>query len=66
MANNQVFFMRKTDHKRELRHDYSRYENNHFVIPDQVVNVFDLGYLCKKRISQNRYHNRLIFKRKRT
>jgi hypothetical protein len=45
MANNQVFFMRKTDHKRELRHDYSRYKNNHSIIPDQVVNVFDLGYL---------------------
>ncbi len=32
-------------HKKGRRHDYNIYKKNHPVIPKEVVNVYDLGYL---------------------
>src|SRR5215212_7765657 len=45
MVNNQGIIIHKTDHKKGHRHDYNIYKKNHAVIPKEVVNVFDLGYL---------------------
>ena len=45
MVNNSEFIIHKVGYKRESRHDYDIYKKDHHVIPNQVVNVFDLGYL---------------------
>ena len=45
MVNSQGLIIHKTGHKKGRRHDYHIYKNNHPVTPNQVVNVFDLGYL---------------------
>jgi len=45
MVNNHGIIIHKTDHKKGRRHDYDIYKKNHPLIPKQVVNVFDLGYL---------------------
>ena len=45
MVNNRGIIIHKTNHKKGCRHDYNIYKNHHPVIPKQVVNVFDLGYL---------------------
>ena len=45
MVNNRGIIIHKTNHKKGRRHDYDIYKENHPVIPKQVVNVFDLGYL---------------------
>jgi len=45
MVNNQGIIIHKTDHKKGHRHDYNIYKKNRAVIPKEVVNVFDLGYL---------------------
>jgi hypothetical protein len=45
MVNNRGFILHKTSKKKGKRHDYDIYKKNHPLIPKQVVNVFDLGYL---------------------
>jgi len=45
MVNNYGYVIHKTNHMIGCRHDYDIYKNNHPVIPKQVVNVVDLGYL---------------------
>ena len=45
MVNNRGFIIHKTGYKKGIRHDYDVYKKNHPLIPKQVVNVFDLGYL---------------------
>jgi len=45
MVNSQGIVIHKTNHKRGVRHDYGIYKKNHPVIPKEVINVFDLGYL---------------------
>jgi hypothetical protein len=45
MVNNRGYILHKVAHKKGKRHDYDVYKNNHPVIPPQVVNVLDLGYL---------------------
>jgi hypothetical protein len=45
MVNNRGFILHKVNHKKGRRHGYDIYKNNHPLIPKQVVNVFDLGYL---------------------
>ena len=45
MVNNQGIVIHKLGHKKGHRHDYDIYKENHPLIPKQVVNVFDLGYL---------------------
>jgi hypothetical protein len=45
MVNNHGFIIHKTAHKKGRRHDYDIYKENHPLVPKQVVNVFDLGYL---------------------
>ena len=44
-VNNRGFIIHKTGHKKGHRHDYNIYKKNRPVIPNQVVSVFDLGYL---------------------
>ncbi len=45
MVNNRGLIIHKTKHKKGKRHDYDIYKKNHPVTPEQVVSVFDLGYL---------------------
>ena len=45
MVNNRGFIIHKTGYKKGHRHDYNIYKKNHPLTPNQVVNVFDLGYL---------------------
>ena len=45
MVNNCGFIIHKTRYKKGRKHDYDIYKENHSVIPKEVVNVFDLGYL---------------------
>ena len=45
MVNNRGFIIHKVGHKKGRRHDYDIYKENHPVIPKEVVNVVDLGYL---------------------
>ena len=45
MVNNRGIITHKTAHKKGRRHDYDIYKKNHPLVPKQVVNVFDLGYL---------------------
>ena len=45
MVNNHGFIIHKTGHMKGHRHDYDIYKKNHPIVPKDVVNVFDLGYL---------------------
>ncbi len=45
VVNNQGYIVHKLGHKKGKRHDYDVYKRNHPVIPKEVVNVYDLGYL---------------------
>jgi hypothetical protein len=45
IVNNRGIIIHKTGLKKGARHDYDIYKKNHPVIPKEVVNVFDLGYL---------------------
>jgi len=45
MVNNRGYIIHKIGYKKGRRHDYDVYKKNHPVIPKQVVNVVDLGYL---------------------
>ena len=44
-VNNRGYILHKVGYKKGRKHDYDSYKNNHPIIPKQVVNVFDLGYL---------------------
>ena len=45
MVNNHGYIIHKVGHKKGRKHDYDVYKKNHPVIPKEVVNVVDLGYL---------------------
>jgi hypothetical protein len=45
LVNNQDLIIHETGYKKGRRHDYDIYKKNHPETPNQVVNVFDLGYL---------------------
>ena len=45
MVNNDRIIIHKTNHRKGRRYDYDIYKENHPLIPKQVVNVVDLGYL---------------------
>jgi hypothetical protein len=45
MVNKNGTIIHKVGYKKGYRHDYDIYKENHPVTPEQVVNVFDLGYL---------------------
>jgi hypothetical protein len=55
MVNNRGYILHKVNHKEGRRHDYDIYKNNHPLIPKQVVNVLDLGYLGIEKNFQNSY-----------
>ena len=44
-VNNRGYILHKVGYKKGRKHDYDIYKNNHPVIPKEVVNVVDLGYL---------------------
>ncbi len=44
-VNNRGYILHKVGYKKGRKHDYDVYKKNHPVIPKEVVNVFDLGYL---------------------
>ncbi len=44
-VNNRGHILHKSANKKGRKHDYDVYKKNHPVIPKQVVNVVDLGYL---------------------
>ncbi len=45
VVNKNSYIVYKLGHKKGRRHDYNIYKKNHPVIPKEVVNVYDLGYL---------------------
>ncbi len=45
MVNKNGIIIHKTTKKKGHRHDYNIYKKNHPIVPNQVVNVLDLGYL---------------------
>ncbi len=45
MVNNHGYILHKAGYKKGRKHDYDVYKNTHPVIPKEVVNVVDLGYL---------------------
>jgi hypothetical protein len=45
MVNNRGHILHKVGYKNGRKHDYDIYKNNYPVIPKEVVNVVDLGYL---------------------
>jgi hypothetical protein len=45
MVNNRGYILHKIAYKKGKRHDYDVYKKNHPIIPKDVLNVFDLGYL---------------------
>ncbi len=45
MVNKDGHILHKVGYKKGRKHDYDVYKNNHPVIPKEVVNVVDLGYL---------------------
>jgi Helix-turn-helix of DDE superfamily endonuclease/DDE superfamily endonuclease len=45
VVNKHGIILHKLGHKKGRKHDYNIYKKNHPVIPKEVVNVFDLGYL---------------------
>ncbi len=44
-VNNRGYILHKVGYKKGRKHDYDVYKKNHPVIPKEVVNVVDLGYL---------------------
>ena len=45
VVNKHGIILHKVDYKKGRKHDYALYKKNHPIVPNQVVNVFDLGYL---------------------
>ena len=45
MVNNCGYIIHKIAYKKGKRHDYDVYKKNHPIIPKDVLNIFDLGYL---------------------
>jgi hypothetical protein len=62
VVNNHGFIIHKTIHKKKKKgHDYDIYKENHPLVPKDVVNVFDLGYLgLEKEFPKQLYHPYLI------
>ncbi len=44
-VNNRGYILHKVAYKKGRKHDYDIYKKNHPMIPKDVLNVFDLGYL---------------------
>ena len=45
MVNNRGYIIHKANHKKGKRHDYMFIKGIILLLPKQVVNVIDLGYL---------------------
>src|SRR6185437_9810653 len=63
-VNSRDYILHKVGYKKGRKHDYNIYKNNHTVIPKEVVNVFDLGYLGIEKDFPDQL-SALPFKRKR-
>ena len=44
-VNNHGIILHKIGYNKGRKHDYALYMKNHPIVPNQVVSVFDLGYL---------------------
>ena len=64
-VNKDGYILHKVAHKKGKRHDYDVYKGNHPVIPKQVVNVFNLGYLGIETDFPEQLSSALPYKRKR-
>ncbi len=64
MVNNCGYILHKMRYKKGRKHDYDIYKSNHLVIPKDVVNVYDLGYLGVEKDFPEQISS-LPFKRKR-
>ncbi len=65
MVNDQGIILYKLEHKKGRRkHDYNIYKKNHLLTPIDVLNVFDLGYLCMEKDFPEQLSS-LPFKKKR-
>jgi len=52
-VNNRGYILHKVGYKKGRKHDYDIYNSDYpTVIPKDVLNVFDLGYLCRKGFSR--------------
>ena len=49
MINNHGLILHKLRYKKGRRHDYDVYKKNCLILPKEVVNIFDLGYLGVKK-----------------
>ncbi len=65
VVNNYGYIIHKTNHKTGKRHDYNIYKNNQPVTPNQVVKVFDLGYLGVEKDFPEQLSAALQYKKKR-
>ncbi len=45
MGNNKGIIIHEIDHKKGRRNDYGVYKRNQHLVPKEVVNVYDLGFL---------------------
>ncbi len=54
------------DNKKGHRHDYNIYKKNHPIVPNQVINVFDLGYLGVEKDFPEQLSWHYLIKRKET
>ena len=66
MVNKDGYILHKVAHKKGHRHDYDVYKKDHLVIPKQVVNVVDLGYLGIEKDHPEQLSQRYHIKRKET
>jgi len=49
VVNNQGYIIHKLSHKKGIMHVYDVYKKNHSIIPKDVLNMYDLGYLCVEK-----------------
>jgi hypothetical protein len=65
VVNKHGIILHKVDHKKGRKHDYALYKKNHPIVPNQVVNVFDLGYLgVEKDFPAEQLSSHYLIKRK--
>ncbi len=65
-VNNRGYILHKVGYKKGRKHDYDVYKKNHpVVIPKQVVNVVDLGYLGVETDFPEQLSSHCTYKKKR-
>jgi hypothetical protein len=64
VVNKHGIILHKVDYKKGRKHDYALYKKNHPIVPNQVVNVFYLGYLGIEKDFPEQLSSHYIIKRK--